>query len=53
MVVAAGQTTEFALKEALRRLEGCEATVGMILNKQTGSGSSYGYGYGYGTGYGT
>jgi protein-tyrosine kinase len=53
MIVAAGQTTEIALKEALHRLEGCDATVGMILNKQPGRSSSYGYGYRYGYGYGT
>ena len=43
MVVAAGETTESALKDALKRIEGC-AAVGLLLNK--GRASSAGY-YGY------
>jgi protein-tyrosine kinase len=47
VVVAAGQTTEAALKDALRRLEGC-GLVGLLLNKGQAAGSGY-YGYdGYG-----
>lgn len=49
MVVAAGQTTELALKDALRRLEGCGSPVGMVLNKQLNPGANYGY---YSHGYG-
>lgn len=53
MVVAAGESSEAALKEALHRLEGCEGSVGMVLNKKPNPGSGYGYyGYGYGRGYG-
>ncbi|MEO8133044.1 MAG: XrtA-associated tyrosine autokinase [Betaproteobacteria bacterium] len=44
MVVAAGQTTEAALKDALRRLEGC-GRVGLLLNKGRPPQSPY-YGYG-------
>ncbi len=52
LVVAAGDTTEAALKEALQRLESCEQ-VGLMLNKGRAPGSGYryggsGYGYGYG-----
>ena len=55
MVVAAGQTTEAAVKDALQRIQGCEGTVGMVLNKKLSHGHDHGYyGYGYGTrGYGT
>jgi len=53
MVVAAGTTTVAALKDALRRLEGCESPVGMVLNKKEAPGSGYAYyGYGYGQAYG-
>lgn len=53
MVVAAKQTTEVALREALRRLEGCDCPVGLLLNKSEGAGAGYGYyGYGYGQDYG-
>jgi len=55
MVVAAGQTTESAVKDALQRIQGCEGTVGMVLNKkltQSTDHAYYGYGYG-GRGYGT
>jgi len=48
LVVAAGQTTESALSDSLRRLEGCRQ-VGLLLNK--GQDASHGYGYGYGYGY--
>ena len=51
MVVAARQTTESALKEALKRLEGCHCPVGLLLNKADPNGAGYGY-YGYGQGYG-
>jgi len=51
MVVAAKQTTEVALKEALRRLDGCNCPVGLVLNKSEPNGIGYGY-YGYGQGYG-
>jgi protein-tyrosine kinase len=48
LVVAAEQTTEAALGNALRRLEGCKQ-VGLLLNKGRDTGSRYGaYGYGYG-----
>ena len=47
VVVAAEQTSETALKDALRRLEGCKH-VGLLLNKGQDPGSSSGYGYGYG-----
>ena len=47
VVVAAGQTTEAALKDALKRVEGC-GLVGLLLNKGRHSGAGY-YGYdGYG-----
>jgi protein-tyrosine kinase len=49
MVVAAKQTTEVALKEALKRLDGCNCPVGLVLNKSDSSGVGYGY-YGYGQG---
>lgn len=56
MVVAAKQTTEDALKEALKRLDGCNCPVGLVLNKSEPSGVGYGY-YGYsqvyGAGHGT
>ena len=50
VVAAAEQTAQAALKDALRRLEGCKL-VGLMLNKGQHPGSSYGYG-GYGYGYG-
>jgi receptor protein-tyrosine kinase len=56
MVVAAGDTTVAAIKDALRRLDGCEGPVAMVLNKkeQAGAGYAYyGYGYGYGASHGT
>ena len=40
MVVAAKQTTEVALKEALKRLEDCNCPVGLLLNKGEASYSS-------------
>lgn len=49
LVVAAGQTTESAVSDALRRLEGCRQ-VGLLLNKGQDTGTGYGYGYGYGYG---
>lgn len=50
MVVAAGQTTEAAVKDALQRIQGSENSVGMILNKKLSRGPEHGYyGYGYGT----
>ena len=56
MVVAAKQTTEDALREALKRLDGCNCPVGLVLNKSEPSGVGYGY-YGYsqvyGAGHGT
>lgn len=51
MVVAARQTTEVALKEALKRLEDCNCPIGLVLNKSEDHGAGYGY-YGYGQGYG-
>lgn len=53
MVVAAKQTTEVALREALKRLDGCNCPVSLVLNKSDVSGVGYGsYGYGYGQAYG-
>ena len=47
VVVAAGQTTEAGLKDALKRVEGC-GHVGLLLNKGRASSAGY-YGYdGYG-----
>ena len=47
LVVAAGETTEVALKDALKRVEGC-GHVGLLLNKGRASRAGY-YGYdGYG-----
>ena len=40
VVVAAGQTTEAALKDALGRLEGC-GQVGLLLNKGRAAGPIY------------
>ena len=51
MVVAAKQTTEIALKEALKRLDGCNCPVGLLLNKSEATGGGYGY-YGFGQGNG-
>ena len=50
LVVAAWETTDAALKEALKRLESCEH-VGMMLNKGRAPNSGYGYG-GHGYRYG-
>lgn len=53
MVVEAGRTTQEAVSEALRYLEGCDI-VNLLMNKSDSMrGDGYGgYGYGYGYGYG-
>lgn len=51
LVVAANQTSEVALKEALKRLDERDCPVGLLLNKNESAGAGYGY-YGYGQGYG-
>jgi exopolysaccharide/PEP-CTERM locus tyrosine autokinase len=43
MVVAAKQTTELALKEALKRIDGCNCPIGLVLNKSEPTSVGYGY----------
>ncbi len=51
-VVAAGETSQGAVTEALTHIDG-DKMIGLVLNKSTARfGASYGYGYGYDFGYG-
>lgn len=52
-VVAANQTSQSAVTEALSHIEGDNKMIGMLLNKSTARfGLSYGYAYEYGYAYG-